>query len=168
MAVFASNFRAMKRSIQFSLNGHPASVVADDQRALLWVLRTELQLTGTKYGCGEGICGACTVLIGDRIVRSCVAPLHTVEGMDVVTVEGLAKNGDLHPLQQAFVDYGAFQCGYCTPGMLLAAYAFLRTTPDPTREAIVTHMDRNLCRCGSHQRIVEAIESAARRMRARP
>ena len=151
----------MKTSIQFQLNGQPAALNTDDDRMLLWVLRTEIGLTGTKYGCGEGLCGACTVTVDGNAVRSCRTPIRIVAGKAVVTIEGLARDGKLHPLQQAFVDHGAFQCGFCTSGMLMSASAFLRETPKPSREAVVAHMDRNLCRCGAHQRVVEAIEAVA-------
>ena len=154
----------MKRSIRFGLNGQPITLDTDDDRTLLWVLRTDLELTGTKYGCGEGICGACTVIVGGKAVRSCMTSLNNIQGKEVVTIEGLARDGKLHPLQQAFIDHGALQCGYCTSGMLLHAYAFLREHPKPSRDAIVAHMERNLCRCGAHQRIVSAIESASGQM----
>jgi aerobic-type carbon monoxide dehydrogenase small subunit (CoxS/CutS family) len=156
----------MKRSIQLHLNGRPTTLDAEDERTLLWVLRTDLGLTGAKYGCGEGICGACTVIVANKAVRSCITPLKAVEGKEILTVEGLAKDGGLQPLQQAFIEHGALQCGYCTPGMLLSAYALLRQSLDPSRDAIASHMDHNLCRCGAHQRIVDAIEAAARQMRA--
>jgi len=152
----------MKRSIAFGLNGKPGSLETDDDRMLLWVLRTDLQLTGTKYGCGQGICGACTVLVDGKAVRSCKTPLKAIAGKEVITIEGLAQNAKLHPLQQAFIDHGAFQCGYCTAGMLLSAVVFLRDNPKPSRAAIVSHMAHNLCRCGAHQRIVDAIEAASR------
>jgi aerobic-type carbon monoxide dehydrogenase small subunit (CoxS/CutS family) len=151
----------MRRTVHFTLNGGPVSVDTDDARPLLWVLRTDLALTGTKYACGAGICGACTVIADGKAVRACRVPLKAVEGVEVLTVEGLAANGSLHALQQAFINHGAFQCGYCTPGMLMTALAFLRQTPHPSREAIVAHMEHNLCRCGAQQRIVAAIASAA-------
>jgi aerobic-type carbon monoxide dehydrogenase small subunit (CoxS/CutS family) len=151
----------MKIPIRFRLNGRPVSLDAEDDRMLLWVLRTDLGLTGTKYGCGEGICGACTVTVDGKAIRSCRTPLRNVAGKDVVSIEGLARDGTLHPLQQAFVDHGAFQCGFCTSGMLMSASTFLRDTPQPSREAVVSHMEHNLCRCGAHQRIVEAIEAVA-------
>jgi len=154
----------MKRSIRFGLNGQSITLDTDDDRLLLWVLRTDLALTGTKYGCGEGLCGACTVIVGDKAVRSCMTSLKNIQGKEVVTIEGLARDGKLHPLQQAFIDHGALQCGYCTSGMLLNAYAFLREHPKPSRDEIVAHMERNLCRCGAHQRIVAAIESASGQM----
>jgi nicotinate dehydrogenase subunit A len=157
----------MKSSIRFVLNGRSVTLETDDDRMLIWVLRTDLALTGTKYGCGEGICGACTVTVGGKAVRSCQTSLKKVAGKDVVTIEGLARDGKLHPLQQAFIDHGALQCGYCTSGMLLDAHAFLREHPKPSRDAIIAHMERNLCRCGAHQRIVEAIESASRQMGAK-
>jgi len=153
-----------ERSIHFDLNGRQVSLHADEQRTLLWVLRTDFALTGTKYGCGQGSCGACTVIVGGKAIRSCQTPLKDIEGKEVVTIEGLARNGKLHPVQQAFIDHGAFHCGYCTSGMVLSAVVFLGETATPTRDAIVTHMERNLCRCGAHQRIVEAIAFAARQM----
>lgn len=148
-------------SLQFSLNGKPVSLGGDDGRTLLWALRTELELTGTKYGCGEGLCGACTVHVDGAPMRSCVTPLRRVAHREVLTIEGLAQGGRLQPLQQAFIDHGAFQCGYCTSGMLLTAIALLRSVPKPTREQIVARMDPVLCRCGAHQRIVAAIEAVA-------
>jgi len=156
------------RMIGFNLNGRDVTLDIDGKRTLLWVLRTEFALTGTKYGCGEGYCGACTVIVEGKAVRSCLTSLENVAGKAVLTVEGLARNGELHPLQQAFIDQGAFQCGYCTSGMLLSALAFLREVPHPSREAIISRMDGSLCRCGAHQRIVAAIESAAQRMSAPP
>ncbi|HEY6137613.1 MAG TPA: (2Fe-2S)-binding protein [Thermoanaerobaculia bacterium] len=152
----------MNRKIEFKLNGKPAAVDTDDQRALLWVLRGDLELTGTKYGCGEGICGACTVAVDGVAVRSCQTALANVEGKSVTTIEGLERDGKLHPLQQAFIDHGAFQCGYCTSGMLMNAWAFLQKTPHASRAAIVDEMDANLCRCGAHQRIVSAIAEVAK------
>ena len=155
----------MKHSIAFGLNGQPSNLDTDDDRVLLWALRTDLQLTGTKYGCGEGICGACTVVVDGKAVRSCRTSLKAVAGKEVVTIEGLAgtfgRNGKLHPLQQAFIDHGAFQCGYCTSGMLLSAAVFLKENPKPSREAITAQMARNLCRCGAHQRIVDAVFAAS-------
>ena len=148
----------MKSTVQFKLNGAPVVLNTDDDRMLLWVLRTDLALTGTKYGCGEGICGACIVVVNGEARRSCLTPLKQVADAELLTIEGLAKDGHLHPLQQAFIDHGAFQCGYCTSAMLLDAYVLLRDDPRPSRDKIISHMDRNLCRCGAHQRIVDAIE----------
>ncbi len=126
------------------------------------MLRGDLQLTGTKHGCGIGACGACTVVVGGKAVRSCQVTLSDVEGKDVVTVEGLAREGALHPLQQAFIDHGALQCGYCTPGMLMNAYALLGASPRPAPEAIEKAMEDNLCRCGAYARIIAAISAVAR------
>lgn len=151
----------MKRTVSFSLNGKPARVQADGDRMLLWVLRYDLGLTGVKYGCGDGLCGTCTVLVDNRAVRSCVTPVKDVAGKKVVTIEGLSQGGKRHPLQEAFLKHHAFQCGYCTPGMILSAYALLNANPRPTRDEIVRHLDDNLCRCGSHTRIVRAIEEVA-------
>jgi aerobic-type carbon monoxide dehydrogenase small subunit (CoxS/CutS family) len=151
----------MRNIVQFNLNGSPVTLDTDDERMLLWVLRTDLALTGTKYGCGEGICGACTVVINGTPRRSCLTPLKQAAGTELLTVEGLAKEGQLHPLQQAFIDHGAFQCGYCTSGMLMDAYALLHEDPRPSRDKIIGQMERNLCRCGAHQRIVDAIEQAS-------
>jgi len=158
----------MKTSIRFRLNGSPASLDTDDERMLLWVLRTELELTGTKYGCGTGLCGACTVIVDGKAVRSCQTPIKEVNNREVLTIEGLARDGRLHPLQHAFVDHGSVQCGYCTPGMIMNAYALLLQNRKPSRAAIVAGMEQQLCRCGAHQRIVGAIESAARKMGERP
>lgn len=152
----------MQRKIGFRLNGRPVSLETDDQRNLLWVLRGDLELTGTKYGCGLGICGACTVAIDGQAIRSCQASLADVSGKNVVTIEGLERDGKLHPLQQAFIDHGGLQCGYCTSGMIMNAYSMLRKTPHPSRDKIVEEMDGNLCRCGAHQRIVAAIQEASR------
>ena len=151
----------MQKTVSFRLNGKPVQMKVDSERTLLWVLRTDLALTGPKYGCGINECGACTVLINDRAVRSCTTGIGAVEGKDVVTIEGLAKNGQLHPLQQAFMAHDALQCGFCTPGMILSAYSFLRTHPQPTRAEVIAGMDNNLCRCGAHVRIVDAILEAA-------
>jgi aerobic-type carbon monoxide dehydrogenase small subunit (CoxS/CutS family) len=151
----------MKEPIRFTLNGKPVTLETDPTRTLLWVLRTDLELTGTKYGCGVGQCGSCTVIVDGRVMRSCQANLAFVQGKTVTTIEGLARNGTLHPLQQAFAEHGGFQCGYCTPGMIMSAYGLLLGSPKPTRAEVVEGMERNLCRCGAHQRILEAIEAAA-------
>jgi aerobic-type carbon monoxide dehydrogenase small subunit (CoxS/CutS family) len=151
-------------TIEFSLNGTSRKFTGDGQRPFLWVLRTEFGLTGTKYGCGEGICGACTVLIDDKPVRSCQTSVASIRGHRVLTIEGLARDGHLHPIQKAFVEEGALQCGFCTPGMILTAYSLLKDKPSPTDEQIVKAMDDNLCRCGAHVRIVRAIRKAAEEM----
>ena len=150
----------MEKTISFTLNGKPASVKVDDERMLLWVLRSDLGLTGAKFGCGEALCGACTVIVNKQAVRSCSTAVKDVAGKQVLTIEGLGQNG-LHAIQQAFLKHHAFQCGYCTPGMILTAYALLLQTPKPSEEQITRHMEDNLCRCGAHVRIVEAIQEAA-------
>lgn len=160
------NNAAMPDKIRFSLNGTTVALDAGEDRRLLWALRSEAGVTGPKYGCGEGFCGACTVLVEDAPVRSCSFPLAEVSGKKVVTIEGLAKPSALHPLQQAFIDHGAFQCGYCTSGMILTAYALLKETPHPARSEITAGLDRNLCRCGAHVRIVAAVEAASKAMGA--
>jgi len=158
----------MSHAIRFKLNGKAVSLAPGNSRTLLWALRTDAGVTGPKYGCGEGFCGACTVLVDGKPVRSCSFPLADAAGKSVMTIEGLAKNGSLHPLQQAFVDHGAFQCGYCTSGMLLTAYALLQENPHPSHDDIVVGLDNNLCRCGAHQRIVDAVRAAAKQMGGRP
>jgi aerobic-type carbon monoxide dehydrogenase small subunit (CoxS/CutS family) len=155
----------MTDSIRFRLNGSPVALATEGGRTLLWALRTDLGVTGPKYGCGEGHCGACTVLVDDRAVRACETTLKDVDGSDVITIEGLARNGALHPLQEAFVEHGALQCGFCTPGMVLKAYSLLMETPSPTPLEIIEAMEDNLCRCGAHGRIIRAIETAAQAMK---
>jgi len=155
----------MERPISFTLNGRATRITVDNERMLLWVLRSDLGLTGTKCGCGEGLCGACTVLVDNQAVRSCSTQVKDVAGKRVLTIEGLAQGGHLHPIQEAFVKHNAFQCGFCTPGMIMSAYALLAEKAEPPREEIVSHMDDNLCRCGSHPRVLEAIEEAAAAMK---
>jgi carbon-monoxide dehydrogenase small subunit len=154
----------MKKAMSFNLNGQRMNLDVDPSRTLLWVLRYDLGLTGTKYGCGEGLCGACTVIIDRQAVRACTLQVKEVAGKEVTTVEGLAKNGELHAIQKAFVEHDALQCGYCTPGMIMNAYGLLLNTPRPSRSQIIEFMDGNLCRCGAHQRILAAIETAAKQM----
>ncbi len=151
----------MAESIAFTLNKKPVQVETDPKRALLWVLRADLGLTGTKFGCGEGHCGACTVLLDGRAVRSCLTPLQQVRNKEVVTIEGLAQGDKLHAVQKAFVEHDALQCGFCTPGMVLTSLALLRRNPQPTRDEIVRELDQNLCRCGAHTRIIDAVQAAA-------
>lgn len=155
----------MKKTIRFKLNGKTKSLEIDRARMLLWVLRTDFKLTGTKFGCGEGFCGACTVLVNNEPVRSCQLPVANIDGKEVITIEGLAANGKLHPLQAAFVEHDALQCGFCTPGMILTAYGLLLKNPSPSRRDIIEAMDDNLCRCGAHTRIIQAIQRAAQNMR---
>lgn len=154
----------MKRTIRFRLNGKPVTLETEPDRSLLWVLRNDYDLTGTKYGCGEGICGSCTVAVNGKAVRSCHTAIGDVAGKDVLTIEGLERDGRLHPLQEAFADRGALQCGYCTPGMIMNAWALLQQKVRPSREAIAAEMEGNLCRCGAHPRILDAIEDASKRM----
>jgi aerobic-type carbon monoxide dehydrogenase small subunit (CoxS/CutS family) len=150
----------MEQTISFTLNGKAANIKADAERMLLWALRSDLGLTGTKFGCGEGLCGACTVIVEKEAVRSCATPLKAVAGKRVLTIEGIGRNG-LDAIQRGFLNHRAFQCGYCTPGMIMNAHALLLKTPHPTREQIARHMEDNLCRCGSHGRILDAIQEAA-------
>ncbi len=157
----------MKETLRFKLNGKPVSLQVDPDRTLLWVLRYDLKLTGPKYGCGEALCGACTVVLDRQAVRSCSVQMRDVAGKEVTTIEGLEQNGQLHPLQEAFVKHDALQCGYCTPGMIMNAYGLLLNNPQPTRSQIIEHMEGNLCRCGAHMLIVEAIETAAKHMGGR-
>jgi len=144
-----------------NVNGKKLRVDVDSQTPLLYVLRDYLNLTGTKYGCGEAKCGACTVLVEGQAMRSCVTPVGRVSGKQITTIEGMDKDGKLHPLQEAFLKADALQCGYCTSGMIMAAAALLNKNAKPNREEIVKHMDANVCRCGAYARIVNAIEMAA-------
>lgn len=155
----------MEETIRFKLNGREAELVTDPNQILLWVLRNHFGLTGTKYGCGIGFCGACTVLIDDEPVRSCMIPVSDVAGKNVVTIEGLTTDEKLHPVQQAFIDHDALQCGFCTPGMVLTAVGMLDKNPSPTREEIINGLEDNLCRCGAHVRIVDAVKDAAESMK---
>jgi aerobic-type carbon monoxide dehydrogenase small subunit (CoxS/CutS family) len=155
----------MSKTVHFKLNGEAKTLAVDRKRMLLWVLRKDFRLTGAKYGCGEGLCGACTVLVDNEAVRSCQFPVEDLEGKEVVTIEGLAKDARLHPLQEAFVKHDALQCGFCTPGMILSAFALLKKNPDATRQDIIAGLEDNLCRCGAHTRIVQAVESASREMK---
>ena len=155
----------MEKTFQFHLNGKSMRVSSSPERMLLWILRSDLELTGTKYSCGEGFCGACTVLVDNKAVLSCQFPIKDVEGKKVVTIEGLQKNGELHPLQTAFMQHNALQCGFCTPGMILGAYSLLVQNPQPSTGDIVSAMEGNLCRCGSYNRIIEAIQTAVHEMR---
>jgi nicotinate dehydrogenase subunit A len=154
----------MDETITFKLNGKEVSVNADAGRMLLWVLRTDLEHTGPKMFCGEGFCGACTVLVDGEPVLSCQYPLRRVAGKEVLTIEGLQSGDSLHPLQEAFLEHNAFQCGFCTPGMILQAYAFLKKNPNPSEDQIAEALEGNLCRCGAHNRIVRAVQAAARAM----
>jgi carbon-monoxide dehydrogenase small subunit len=151
----------MKNILSFTLNGAPVDVLVSATDTLLDVLREKLGVTGAKRGCDDGDCGTCTVLVNGQPLRACLTVAMTVSGKEVLTVEGLTQNGDLHPLQKAFHEHGAFQCGFCTPGMLMAAKALLDAYPNPSREEIRGYMSGNLCRCGSYEEIVEAIQAVA-------
>ncbi len=151
----------MPRTYAFHLNGRPVSLTTEGRRMLLWVLRHDLGLTGTKVGCASGLCGACTVLLDGEPVRACLTSLAEVAGRRVTTIEGLALEGHLHPLQEAFERHHAFQCGYCTSGMILEGAALLNQHPDPTRAQVAERLEGHLCRCGSHPRILDAVLDAA-------
>jgi aerobic-type carbon monoxide dehydrogenase small subunit (CoxS/CutS family) len=153
----------MQQSIAFTVNGKLESVKSDPDRPLLDVLREDLRLTGAKYGCGERQCGACTVLIDGKPVYSCTTRVASVADRKIETIEGLAEGDKLHPVQQAFLDAGALQCGYCTPGMIMTAVSLLRAKPQAGREEIRNALDRNICRCGTHLRILSAVEKAVGR-----
>ena len=149
-------------SIQFKLNNKNRKITIDPDRTLLWVLRNDFNLTGTKYGCGMGHCGSCTVLVDDKPVRSCMVTADFIEDKSVVTIEGLGTPEKMHPVQKAFVEHDALQCGYCTPGMIMTATGFLQEHSGPSRDEIVDAMEENLCRCGAHPRIIDAIQSASK------
>jgi aerobic-type carbon monoxide dehydrogenase small subunit (CoxS/CutS family) len=155
----------MDEKIRFKLNGKATEITTDPSQTLLSVLRNQLGLTGTKYGCGTGFCGACTVLINSEATRSCMLPVSDIAGKEVITIEGLARGGKLHPVQKAFVEHDALQCGYCTPGMIMTAAAMLMKNPALTRQEIIDGLDNNLCRCGAHTRILDAVETAAKEMK---
>jgi aerobic-type carbon monoxide dehydrogenase small subunit (CoxS/CutS family) len=150
--------------IELRVNGASHRAQTDDQRSLLSVLRDDLGLTGAKYGCGEGDCGACTVIIDGLAVRSCKAKVGTVSGRNIVTIEGLEEGGRLHPVQQAFVDASAMQCGYCISGMIMSSVALLKKNAQPSDAEILRAMDGNICRCGTHPRILAAIRAAGAAM----
>jgi aerobic-type carbon monoxide dehydrogenase small subunit (CoxS/CutS family) len=153
------------RTVSFTLNGKPTRLTVDETRPLLWVLRDDLGLTGTKFGCGQAVCGSCTVVVNNEAVRSCTTSIGDVEGKKVLTIEGLASGERLHAIQEAFVKHAAFQCGYCTPGMILEAYALLLKNPKATRADAVNALDSHLCRCGAHTRILDAVDTASAAMK---
>lgn len=156
----------MAELIQFELNGKKVGMPLEKGQSLLWALRTNFNLTGTKYGCGEGYCGACTVIMDGEAVRSCGIYMEDVSGKKITTIEGLSVDGKLHPVQEAFVEHDALQCGFCTPGMIMNAYGLLLKNPHPTHQEIIDGMEDNFCRCGAHVRIIEAIESVAKTSKA--
>lgn len=149
----------MKKRVHFTLNGNPVQLDTETDQSLLWFLRDDMQLTGTKYGCGEGLCGACTVLVNGTAQRACLLDVQSVADKKVTTIEGLAEGDKLHPVQQAFVEHDALQCGYCTPGMILSVVSLLTENPKASESEVMGGMDENLCRCGAHKRIVEAVRS---------
>ncbi len=155
----------MEEAIRFKLNGRDTELVTDPNQILLWVLRNYFGLTGTKFGCGIGFCGSCTVLIDNEPVRSCMTAVGDIAGRSVVTIEGMETDGKLHPIQQAFIDHDALQCGFCTPGMILTASGLLTKNPSPSREEIVAGLEENLCRCGAHTRIIDAVQDAAGKLK---
>jgi len=155
----------MEEKISFSLNGKKTDVSIDPEQTLLWVLRNHFGLTGTKYGCGIGNCGACTILVNNKAERSCMLTLADISGKEIITIEGLIKDGQLHPVQKAFMEHDALQCGFCTPGMIMNATSLLITNPSPSEQQIKEGMEENLCRCGAHVRIVEAVKTASVEMK---
>lgn len=155
----------MEKQIRFNLNGKKTEITVDPTLTLMWVLRDQFGLTGTKYGCGIGECGACTVLVDNEAYRSCMLQVGDITDQSIITIEGLSQNGQLHPLQKSFMENDALQCGYCTPGMIMNAYGLLLNNPEPTRQEVIEGMEGNLCRCGAHIRIIEAIQSAGRIMK---
>ncbi len=157
----------MPTAIEIEVNGKLYPVHYHPETPLLYVLRDELGLTGSKYGCGGGQCGSCTVLLGGQPRRSCQIPASAAVGKPVTTIEGLEKDGRLHPVQQAFIDAGAFQCAYCTPGMIMSSVGLLQSNPHPSSAEIVQSLQGNICRCGAHPRIVDAVQQAAKAMQER-
>lgn len=155
----------MKELIKFEINNKPVELSVDEDDSLLWAIRSSLNLTGTKYGCGLGYCGACTVLIDNKAQRSCMLTADFANGKKITTIEGLATNGELHPIQKAFLKHDALQCGYCTSGMIMNAYGLLHENPEPTGKEIIEGMEENLCRCSTYNRVIEAIHSAAEEMK---
>jgi aerobic-type carbon monoxide dehydrogenase small subunit (CoxS/CutS family) len=158
--------KIMKQEIQFTLNGESLNLESEPGRPLLWFLRGDRALTGTKYGCGEGFCGACTVLVNGQAERACILSLEDVSGKAVTTIEGLATGDTLHPVQQAFIEHDALQCGYCTSGMVMTSVALVAGNPQASKAEIIAGLDANLCRCGAHKRILEAVLSVTREVKA--
>lgn len=151
----------MKKTVKFTLNGKPVKLDTETDQPLLWFLRGDMEMTGTKYGCGVGICGACTVLVDGSAQQACLLNVESINNKEITTIEGLAEGDKLHPVQQAFVEHDALQCGYCTPGMILSAVSLLKENPKASEADIIDGLDDNLCRCGAHKRIVEAVRSVA-------
>ncbi len=155
----------MIETIKFELNGNPVTLEIDPGTILMWAIRNDLKLTGTKFGCGLGFCGSCTILLDNEPVRSCMLGVSDAAGKKLTTIEGLATDGELHPIQKAFIKNDAIQCGYCTPGMILSAVGLLHKNPEPSRKEIIEAMEDNLCRCGTHGRIIESIQMAAKELK---
>jgi aerobic-type carbon monoxide dehydrogenase small subunit (CoxS/CutS family) len=158
----------MEKTFTFTVNGEPKTVTTDPERPLLEVLREDLHLTGPKYGCGEGLCGACSVLIDGKAAFSCITPVEEVDGKIILTIEGLAKGEKLHPVQEAFLAEGAFQCGYCTPGMIIGAVDLLNDRPNPSDAEILSGMGKHVCRCCGFPKIQKAIKRAVQAGRVKP
>jgi aerobic-type carbon monoxide dehydrogenase small subunit (CoxS/CutS family) len=156
----------LKQTIHIRLNGEALSLEVQTHDVVLDVLRRDLKLHGARETCGIGICGACTVLVNGKPLSACLLLAPQVDGQEIQTIEGMAQNGDLHPLQQAFIDHNAFQCSYCTPGMILTAKALLDENPEPEEDQIKDYLAGNLCRCGSYVKIIEAVKDAGQRLRA--
>ena len=158
----------MKKIIELSVNGESAEFLVEPQETLLEVLRDHMGLTGTKEGCGTGECGSCTVLVGDRPILSCLTPAVECHKQDIITIEGIGEGNDLSPVQQAFVDCGAIQCGFCTPGMVLSTEVLLKENPNPQEKDIYKALEGNLCRCTGYNKIIEAVHKASKQMVAQP
>lgn len=155
----------MIETIQFELNGKPAELTLDPNTILMWAIRNDLELTGTKFGCGTGFCGACTVILDGEPVRSCMLPVSEVAGKKLLTIEGLEQNGELHPIQQAFVETDALQCGFCTPGMIMKIYGLLIGNPEPTEQEVLDALEENFCRCSAYKQILQAVQLAGKKMK---
>ncbi len=155
----------MTETIQFELNGKPAELTVDPNTILMWAIRNDLALTGTKFGCGTGFCGACTVILDGEPVRSCMLPVSDVAGKKLLTIEGLEQNGELHPIQQAFMATDALQCGFCTPGMIMKIYGLLIVNPEPTDQEVLDALEENFCRCSAYKQILQAVQLAGKMMK---
>lgn len=155
----------MKETIKFEINGQMAELTLDPNTILMWAIRNDLKFTGTKFGCGIGFCGACTVILEGEPVRSCMLPVSEVAGKKLLTIEGLEQNGELHPIQEAFVEHDAQQCGFCTPGMIMKIYGLLIVNPEPTRQEVLDALEENFCRCSAYKQIIEAVQTAGKKMK---
>ncbi len=155
----------MKETIKFEINGQMAELTLDPNTILMWAIRNDLEFTGTKFGCGIGFCGACTVILDGEPVRSCMLPVSEVAGKKLLTIEGLEQNGELHPIQEAFVEHDAQQCGFCTPGMIMKIYGLLIVNPEPTRQEVLDALEENFCRCSAYKQIIEAVQTAGKKMK---